>query len=77
MPIAALAAEVTSASANTVVSGVQQVVDAATANFNFGTIASILGVAIAGAAGLYLLWWGSRKGLRMLKNAFSKGKLSI
>lgn len=63
--------------ATNVVEAVKTVVDSGTSSFNFETIAAIIGVAIGAAAGLYLLWWGSRKGLRMLKNAFSKGKLSI
>lgn len=67
----------TSTVATNVVEAVQTVVDAGTSSFNFETIAGILGVAIGAAAGLFLLWWGARKGLRMLKNAFSKGKLSI
>ena len=63
--------------ATNVVEAVKTGVDSGTSAFNFETIASILGVAIGAAAGLFLLWWGARKGLRMLKNAFSKGKLSI
>ena len=63
--------------ATNVVEAVKTVVDSGTSSFNFETIAAILGVAIGAAAGLFLLWWGFRKGLRMLKNAFSKGKLSI
>lgn len=76
MPLMGILAEVSTDPTN-VADAVKTVVDAGTSAFNFGTIAQILGVAIGAAAGLFLLWWGARKGLRMLKNAFSKGKLSI
>lgn len=63
--------------AQTVIDGIQSVVDAGTSTFTIETIASILGITLAAAATLFLLWWGSRKGIRMLKNAFTKGKLSV
>lgn len=63
--------------AQSVVDGIQTVVNAGTSSFNIQTVASILGITLAAAATLFLLWWGSRKGIRMLKNAFTKGKLSV
>lgn len=63
--------------AQSVVDGIQTVVNAGTSSFTIESVASILGITLAAAAGLFLLWWGARKGIRMLKNAFTKGKLSI
>lgn len=63
--------------AQSVVDGIQTVVNSGTSTFTIETIASILGITLAAAAALFLLWWGSRKGIRMLKNAFTKGKLSV
>lgn len=46
-------------------------------NLTVGNIAKVLALVILSALTLYLFYWGSRKGLSMLKNAFSKGKLRI
>ncbi len=63
--------------AQSIVDGIQTVVNSGTSSFTIETIASILGITLAAAAGLFLLWWGSRKGIKMLKSAFTKGKLSV
>lgn len=76
MNVSALTGAVTAASEE-VISGIKTVVEAGTDTFSISTIASILGVTLASAATLFLLWWGARKGIKMLKNAFTKGKLSI
>ena len=60
-----------------VVQGINTVVTAATGAFTIDTIATILGIALVAAASLFLLWWGSRKVVRMIKGAFTKGKLSL
>lgn len=41
---------------------------------NFNNILSIIGVGIGGMATLYLLWWGIRKVIKMLKSGLN-GKL--
>lgn len=41
---------------------------------NFNNILAILGVGIGGMATLYLLWWGIRKVIKMLKSGLN-GKL--
>lgn len=41
---------------------------------NFNNILAIIGVGIGGMATLYLLWWGIRKVIKMLKSGLN-GKL--
>lgn len=67
----------TETAAQSVIDGIQTVVNSGTSTFTIETIASILGITLAASATLFLLWWGSRKGIKMLKNAFTKGKLSV
>lgn len=60
-----------------VVTGVTTVTNAVTSAFNITTIASIIGVVLAGCVGLFLFWWGARKVVRMISSAFKKGKISL
>lgn len=53
--------------ASTVYDSVHQVI-------NFNNILAIIGVGIGGMATLYLLWWGIRKVIKMLKSGLN-GKL--
>lgn len=53
--------------ATTVYDSVHQVI-------NFNNILAIIGVGIGGMATLYLLWWGIRKVIKMLKSGLN-GKL--
>ena len=48
-----------------------------TAEINFGTILSVIGVGIGAALALMLGWWGLRKLVRMVIGAFQKGKVSL
>ena len=70
-------AEVSAPSQADIVAGVQQVTTAVTSQFNIATIASIIGVVLAGCVGLFLFWWGARKVVRMIASAFKKGKISL
>lgn len=70
-------AEVSASSQADIVAGVQQVTTAVTSQFNIATIASIIGVVLAGCVGLFLFWWGARKVVRMIASAFKKGKISL
>lgn len=65
------------ATSEEITAGVQQVTDAVTAQFSIATIASIIGIVLAGCVGLFLFWWGSRKVVRMISAAFKKGKISL
>lgn len=48
--------------------------DSVHAVINFNNILAILGVGIGGMSTLYLLWWGVRKVIKMLKSGLN-GKL--
>lgn len=61
----------------TIISGIKSVTDTVTASFNIETIAAIVGITLAASVGLFLFWWGGRKVLRMARNAFTKGKISL
>lgn len=41
------------------------------------TVALIIGVVVGGCALLFLFWWGSRKVVRMIAKAFTKGRLNL
>ena len=60
-----------------IVTGVQSVTDAVTGQFSISTIASIVGIVLAGCVGLFLFWWGARKVISMIMSAFKKGKISL
>ncbi len=51
-----------------------QVYDSVHQVINFNNILAIIGVGIGGMATLYLLWWGIRKVIKMLKSGLN-GKL--
>ena len=74
MGIACSAEEVSSTD---IVTGIQTVTDSVTSQFSITTIASIIGVVLAGCVGLFLFWWGARKVVRMIMSAFKKGKISL
>lgn len=63
--------------ASEAVSAAQSVMDAATSTLNIGNIVAIIGAGIGAVIGLFLAWWGARKLVRMLKNAFTKGNVSM
>lgn len=44
--------------------------------FTFGNVVKILGIVIGGCALMYILWWGLRKIVKMVKNGL-KGRLSV
>lgn len=63
------------ASGESLVDGIKTVTTAVTGEFSIATIASILGIVLAACVGLFLFWWGCRKVIRMIKDAFTKGSL--
>lgn len=44
--------------------------------FTFSNVVKVLGIVIGGCALMFLLWWGLRKIVKMVKNGL-KGKLSV
>lgn len=59
------------------VSAAKSVMETATATLNIGNIVAIIGAGIGAVIGLFLAWWGARKLVRMLKNAFTKGNVTM
>jgi len=57
--------------------GAKTMLSAMTESINIANISIIIASGLGIAAILFLFWWGSRKLVRMVKNAFSKGKLSL
>jgi len=47
------------------------------AGFTVGTIMSIIGSVLSAGLSLVLAWWGARKLIRALMNAFQKGKVRV
>lgn len=54
-----------------------EIFTALNAQFNVTFVLSVLGAIIGAAAALVAMWWGARKGVRMLMSAFKRGKLRI
>lgn len=59
------------------VSAAKAVMETATSTLNIGNIVAIIGAGIGAVIGLFLAWWGARKLVRMLKNAFTKGNVTM
>lgn len=55
----------------------QPIIDAITPQVSVSTIVGVLATAVAAVIGLVFMWWGARKGVRMLMAAFRKGKVSV
>lgn len=63
--------------ANEAVQAAKTVLEGVTGTMNITNVVSILGIGIAAAIGLVLLWWGARKLVRVVMGAFRKGKISF
>lgn len=72
--VTALAADTGS---NEAVSAAKSLLETATGTMNIGNIVAIIGAGIGAVIGLFLAWWGARKLVHMLMNAFKKGKVSL
>ena len=53
------------------------IITAAQAQLNVTSIVGVLAGTITACVGLVFMWWGVRKGVRMLMSAFKKGKLRV
>lgn len=71
------ATEVDQASIDEAVTAAQNIVSSMTAVLNITNIIAILSACMGAATVLFLGWWGARKVVRVVVNAFAKGKLSI
>lgn len=54
----------------------QGVLTPITEQLNAANIVSVLGVGLGAAAGLFLLWFGIRKLIRLVSKSFTKGSIS-
>lgn len=59
------------------IAGARNIFGQATSTLSIANIVAIIGICIGAAVGLYLLWWGLRKVLKVIKAAFSKGKVTV
>lgn len=81
LPTAAICA--VSASADTYTpetfqaSDLNSVFTALNTQFNVSFVLSVIGAIITAAAALVAMWWGARKGTKILLSAFKRGKLRI
>lgn len=56
---------------------IQSVITSATSQISVSTVVTVLGGIVGICIGLVFMWWGVRKGARMLMSAFKKGRLSV
>lgn len=59
------------------VAGMQDALSFVTATLSIGTILKVVGVGLGIAVGFFLLWWGMRKLIKMVRKAFASGKVSV
>ena len=59
------------------VSQLQTIISSITRTINVTSIISILAAAITVAAGFAFMWWGVRKGARMVMGAIRKGRICV
>jgi len=55
----------------------KEVLDAMTAQISVSTVVGVLAATVAAGIGLVFMWWGVRKLMGALMNAFRKGKLKL
>ena len=53
------------------------ITDSLASSFNVGLIATIIGLILATGMTFFIFWWGARKLVKAIQQAFSKGKVSV
>ena len=71
-PAASAEGEATAISAS---DAATQAVGFITADLNFGTVLSVIGIGFAASIGLFVGWWAVRKVVKMVVNAFKNSRL--
>lgn len=56
-------------------STISGVLDNVTSQVSVANIVAVVGGGLAIAAGFFFLWWGIRKGLKLIKSSATSGKL--
>lgn len=59
------------------IAAAKSVIGEATKTVNIGNLTTILVYGVGIAIGFFLLWWGSRKLVRIVTAAFKRGKVSV
>ncbi len=59
------------------VSAMQSALGYVTSTLSITTILKVVGVGLGIAVGFFLLWWGMRKLIKMVRKAFASGKVSV
>lgn len=59
------------------IAAAKSVIGEATATINISNLTTILVYGVGIAIGLFLLWWGARKLIRIVTAAFKRGKVSV
>ncbi|MBQ9914046.1 MAG: hypothetical protein IJO73_07445 [Clostridia bacterium] len=78
MALPSFAAEVTPSDfSDEAVAGMKEALGHVTATLSIGTILKVIGAGLGIAVSFFLLWWGIRKLIRMVRQGFSKGKVSV
>lgn len=77
--VPAFAADATTPSdfSDEAVAGMQEALGHVTATLSITTILKVIGVGLGIAVGFFLLWWGIRKLIKMVRKAFASGKVSV
>lgn len=57
--------------------GWESVLSALTSSISAATVGTILAAGVSACAGIVLLYFGARKGLRMFQSALSRGKIKL
>lgn len=55
----------------------QSIITALTSQISTANVVSVLASLVPVVIGFVFLWWGIRKGVKMLMSAFKKGRVSI
>lgn len=55
----------------------KSVLDAMTAQISVSTVVGVIAATVTAGIGLVFMWWGVRKLLSAIMNAFRKGKLKM
>ena len=69
--------EGTAATATEAITAITSVFTNVTGAINIQSVLSVLGIVVAAAIGLVLMWWGIRKVIRVIMSAFKKGKIAV
>lgn len=62
---------------NVTYSDFSSIITALTGQISVSTVVAVVGSLVGVTVGLVFMWWGVRKGARMLMSAFRGGRMSV